>query len=190
MVSGGRVVEVMPVAQIPDSAKRQSVEGILVPGFVDLQVNGGDGVLFNDAPTLETLRRDNLGMRIVVFANVEADDRAQIEALVDNWREMITPAVETEGLGLLHDRQQPLVQPLNRRHRFIRGARGKPDAQQHSQTSSTPVTHAHGFQGFVRAGIVLRPALVGSTAPLRTCSVPVAPGGCPGHGQVQRSGNR
>ena len=27
----------------------------LLPGFVDLQVNGGGGVLFNDAPTVETL---------------------------------------------------------------------------------------------------------------------------------------
>jgi N-acetylglucosamine-6-phosphate deacetylase len=29
----------------------------LVPGFIDVQVNGGGGVLFNDAPTLRTLRR-------------------------------------------------------------------------------------------------------------------------------------
>ncbi|RYY74159.1 MAG: N-acetylglucosamine-6-phosphate deacetylase [Gammaproteobacteria bacterium] len=28
----------------------------LVPGFIDTQVNGGGGALFNDAPTLETLR--------------------------------------------------------------------------------------------------------------------------------------
>ena len=31
--------------------------GILVPGFIDLQVNGGGGVLFNTAPTLATLSR-------------------------------------------------------------------------------------------------------------------------------------
>ncbi|MBO6767663.1 MAG: N-acetylglucosamine-6-phosphate deacetylase [Erythrobacter sp.] len=30
--------------------------GYLVPGLFDIQVNGGGGVLFNDAPTLETLR--------------------------------------------------------------------------------------------------------------------------------------
>jgi N-acetylglucosamine-6-phosphate deacetylase len=30
--------------------------GILVPGFIDLQVNGGGGVLFNNAPTLESIR--------------------------------------------------------------------------------------------------------------------------------------
>jgi len=29
----------------------------LLPGFIDIQVNGGGGVLFNDAPTVETIRR-------------------------------------------------------------------------------------------------------------------------------------
>lgn len=31
--------------------------GILAPGLINRQVNGGDGLLFNDAPTLATLRR-------------------------------------------------------------------------------------------------------------------------------------
>ncbi|WP_170400511.1 N-acetylglucosamine-6-phosphate deacetylase [Ruegeria arenilitoris] len=30
---------------------------ILCPGYVDLQVNGGDGVMFNDDPSVETIRR-------------------------------------------------------------------------------------------------------------------------------------
>lgn len=30
---------------------------ILCPGFVDLQVNGGDGIMLNDDPSVETLRR-------------------------------------------------------------------------------------------------------------------------------------
>ncbi|MBB3035423.1 N-acetylglucosamine-6-phosphate deacetylase [Alteriqipengyuania lutimaris] len=38
------------------SAKRVELEGgYLVPGFIDTQVNGGGGVLFNDAPTVETI---------------------------------------------------------------------------------------------------------------------------------------
>lgn len=31
-------------------------EGTLIPGFLDIQVNGGGGLLLNDAPTLETLK--------------------------------------------------------------------------------------------------------------------------------------
>lgn len=34
----------------------KTLNGILVPGFVDLQINGGGGVQFNHAPTLQTLK--------------------------------------------------------------------------------------------------------------------------------------
>ena len=30
--------------------------GLLLPGFIDSQVNGGGGVLFNDAPSVEAIR--------------------------------------------------------------------------------------------------------------------------------------
>jgi N-acetylglucosamine-6-phosphate deacetylase len=38
------------------SARRHDLEGaLLLPGFVDSQVNGGGGVLFNDAPDVDTI---------------------------------------------------------------------------------------------------------------------------------------
>ncbi|HET6805147.1 MAG TPA: N-acetylglucosamine-6-phosphate deacetylase [Frateuria sp.] len=38
-------------------AGRHDLAGaLLLPGFIDVQVNGGGGLLFNDAPTVETLR--------------------------------------------------------------------------------------------------------------------------------------
>jgi N-acetylglucosamine-6-phosphate deacetylase len=38
-------------------AQRYDLRGqLLLPGFIDSQVNGGGGVLFNDAPTLESIR--------------------------------------------------------------------------------------------------------------------------------------
>ena len=50
-------VEMVSVAEVPEGCQRQVLTGgILMPGFVDLQVNGGGGVMFNDAPTVETLR--------------------------------------------------------------------------------------------------------------------------------------
>jgi N-acetylglucosamine-6-phosphate deacetylase len=40
------------------AAKACDLAGLtLLPGFIDAQVNGGGGALFNDAPTVETIRR-------------------------------------------------------------------------------------------------------------------------------------
>src|SRR3954453_404052 len=51
LIDDGRIVDV--VADCPTDASRQDLDGDLVPGFIDLQVNGGGGVLFNDQPTIE-----------------------------------------------------------------------------------------------------------------------------------------
>jgi N-acetylglucosamine-6-phosphate deacetylase len=57
LIEFGYVVGIVPVAAIPGHARHVRMQGgILVPGFVDLQVNGGGGVLFNNAPTLEAIR--------------------------------------------------------------------------------------------------------------------------------------
>lgn len=45
-------------ADVPRDGEVVDLGGdILSPGYVDLQVNGGDGVMFNDDPSVETLRR-------------------------------------------------------------------------------------------------------------------------------------
>jgi len=57
VIEFGYVAGIVPVDRIPGHAGRLTLEGgIVVPGFVDLQVNGGGGVLFNNAPTLHSLR--------------------------------------------------------------------------------------------------------------------------------------
>jgi N-acetylglucosamine-6-phosphate deacetylase len=43
-------------AAVPSIETQRLDGGMLVPGFVDLQVNGGGGVLLNDAPTVEAIR--------------------------------------------------------------------------------------------------------------------------------------
>ncbi len=49
VVEAGRVVDLLPA----NTGAR--LKGWIVPGLVDLQVNGGGGVLFNNAPTAETI---------------------------------------------------------------------------------------------------------------------------------------
>ena len=49
-VSEGKILSVLPRSEAPrDAVVRE--HDIVAPGFVDLQINGGGGVLFNDEPT-------------------------------------------------------------------------------------------------------------------------------------------
>lgn len=52
IMAHGRIADVAPESVLTPAIARQRVEGRLVPGFVDVQVNGGGGVLFNDSPDL------------------------------------------------------------------------------------------------------------------------------------------
>jgi N-acetylglucosamine-6-phosphate deacetylase len=57
LIENGRITGLMRNADLPTGAARHDLKGgLLLPGFIDTQVNGGGGVLFGDAPTVETLR--------------------------------------------------------------------------------------------------------------------------------------
>src|ERR1700753_504562 len=58
LLDDGRIVDVVAESD-PRSrkAQRYDLKGhTLLPGFIDSQVNGGGGVLFNDAPSVESIR--------------------------------------------------------------------------------------------------------------------------------------
>ena len=56
LIDGGKIAGVVPASDVPASAERRDLGGgLLVPGYIDTQVNGGGGVLFNDAPTADTI---------------------------------------------------------------------------------------------------------------------------------------
>jgi N-acetylglucosamine-6-phosphate deacetylase len=55
-LSGGRIAAVGRADEVASGAVRRDLDGqLLLPGFIDLQVNGGAGVLFNDNPTPEAI---------------------------------------------------------------------------------------------------------------------------------------
>ncbi len=58
LIEGGRVQDIVgPSDPRCASARPLDLKGaLLLPGFVDVQVNGGGGALFNDAPSIETIR--------------------------------------------------------------------------------------------------------------------------------------
>ncbi len=54
LLDGARVADVVPAASLPADLPREDLGGgLLAPGFLDAQVNGGGGVLFNDTPTAD-----------------------------------------------------------------------------------------------------------------------------------------
>ena len=58
LVEGGRIIDIVGLADARCATAQQHDLGgnLLLPGFVDSQVNGGGGVLFNDAPSVESIR--------------------------------------------------------------------------------------------------------------------------------------
>ena len=89
LIDGGRIAALLPEPQ----ARAQAAEtvdlegGILLPGFIDVQVNGGGGVLFNNAPTVEALRSIVAGHRRFgstgLLPTLISDDVHTMRAAVD-----------------------------------------------------------------------------------------------------------
>ncbi|MCE8519892.1 N-acetylglucosamine-6-phosphate deacetylase [Ruegeria pomeroyi] len=58
VIDAGRIQRIAPLGEIPANARHLRLQGgWLAPGFVDLQVNGGGGVMLNNAPSVDSLRK-------------------------------------------------------------------------------------------------------------------------------------
>jgi N-acetylglucosamine-6-phosphate deacetylase len=71
--------------------------GLLLPGFIDVQVNGGGGVLFNDAPSVDTLRTIAAAHRRFgttgLLPTLISDDSAVIARAIDAVRAALAAGV-------------------------------------------------------------------------------------------------
>ena len=57
IIENGLIKAVAPIEDASEIAAVHDLKGaLLAPGFIDIQVNGGGGYLFNDAPTVDTIR--------------------------------------------------------------------------------------------------------------------------------------
>ena len=65
LLDGDRIADLLPLSdpRLRDTPQQDLGGAMLLPGFIDVQVNGGGGVLFNDSPTVATIRRIGAGHR-------------------------------------------------------------------------------------------------------------------------------
>lgn len=64
LLDGARVEGIVPESDLPPGTDLRRLDGgILFPGFVDLQVNGAGGLLFNDQTTVDGLRTMSAALR-------------------------------------------------------------------------------------------------------------------------------
>src|ERR1700755_3412916 len=98
LIAGGIVQSITPN---DESARCWSTEvmppgTILAPGFIDLQVNGGGGVLLNDQPTAE-------GMRAIARAHRRFGTTGCLPTLITDTREKMRSAIAAARSAAGHD---------------------------------------------------------------------------------------
>jgi N-acetylglucosamine-6-phosphate deacetylase len=100
LIEDGRIAAVVQGRAEAADERRDLGGRRLVPGFIDTQVNGGGGVLFNDAPTVETIARIGAAHRrfgttgfLPTLISDDLDTVARAIAAVDAAIEAGTPGV-------------------------------------------------------------------------------------------------
>ncbi len=88
LIRGGRIAGVGPSNEVPRDwpQTRLPKAAFLAPGFIDLQVNGGGGVLLNDQPTAD-------GMRAIARAHRRFGTTACLPTLITDSRERVKAAI-------------------------------------------------------------------------------------------------
>ena len=110
---GNCIVGVGPAEQMTAAARQRDLRGAsLLPGFIDIQVNGGGGVLFNDAPSVEAIARIGAAHRRFgatgFLPTLISDDLETVQAAIAATREAMAEGVP--GLLGIHI-EGPFISP-------------------------------------------------------------------------------
>lgn len=101
VLAGARIEAVVPAGEAGPATTRLASDAILAPGFIDAQVNGGGGVLFNDDPSPAGLRAITAAHRrfgttgLLPTLITDAPERMQAAA------EAVVAAMAEPGSGVL-----------------------------------------------------------------------------------------
>ena len=112
LIRDGRIVGLRSWGEVPPDWPQMRLQAgaFLAPGFIDLQVNGGGGVLLNDQPTAD-------GMRVIARAHRRYGTTACLPTLITDTREQVRTAIAAarsiggrDGLLGLH-LEGPFISP-------------------------------------------------------------------------------
>jgi N-acetylglucosamine-6-phosphate deacetylase len=93
VVEAGRVGALEPADQIGGGGATRRVRGLLAPGFIDVQVNGGGGVLFNEERSVE-------GIRAIGAAHRRFGTTAFLPTFITDTRKHMAGAMEAARQAL------------------------------------------------------------------------------------------
>jgi len=83
------------IIEIDDDISRVDdvADGLIVPGYIDLQVNGGGGALFNESPSL-------LGLKTIAAAHAKFGTTGMLPTLITDKVEVMAQAAEAMALAI------------------------------------------------------------------------------------------
>ena len=88
LVSDGVISGIVAIEHVPSDFERMLLDGgLLAPGFIDLQVNGGGGVLFNEEPSVS-------GIRTICQAHARFGTTALLATLITDTPEITKRAID------------------------------------------------------------------------------------------------
>ena len=88
LMRGGDIMAIVSTHDVPEGAEVQKLDGgMLLPGFIDTQVNGGGGVLFNDEPTTS-------GISAIAKAHRRFGTTAMLPTLISDDLSVIVAAIK------------------------------------------------------------------------------------------------
>jgi N-acetylglucosamine-6-phosphate deacetylase len=129
LVCDGRIAGLASWGEVPTDWPQTRVpsRAFLAPGFIDLQVNGGGGILLNDQPTAD-------GMRTIARAHRRYGTTACLPTLISDTREQVHTAIVAarsaagrDGVLGLH-LEGPFISPqrpgVHRSDRIVKPAAG------------------------------------------------------------------
>ena len=93
LIKNGRIHRIVAAPDVPSDWPQQRMlrDVFLAPGFIDLQVNGGGGLLLNDRPTADTMRAIAKAHRpfgtTACLPTMITDRRPQLQAAISAARE-------------------------------------------------------------------------------------------------------